>query len=97
MASGLHVNLGVDACSLQFHHLNSAVTRESVSIAFLTATSADSIDELGITDGNGPSGFSKTIPIFVGLFASPTLEVLQQCHFETAQKIFQNYIFEKGL
>ena len=97
MSLSLHVDPGVDAYSLQFHHLNTAATREAISIAFLTATSADSIDELGITDGNGPSGFSKTIPIFVGLFASPTLEVLQQCHFETAQKIFQNYIFEKGL
>ena len=70
MASSLHVDPGVDAYSLQFHHLNSAVTREAVNIAFLTATSGDSINELGITDDNGLSGFSKTMPLFVGFFAS---------------------------
>ena len=66
MASSSHV----DPDSLQFHHLNSTVTREAVNITFLTATSADSIDEMGITNGNGLSSFSKTMPIFVGFFAS---------------------------
>ena len=66
MASSSHV----DPDSLQFHHLNSTMTHEAVNIAFLTATSADSIDELGITNGNGPSSFNKTMPIFVGFFAS---------------------------
>ena len=46
MASSLHVDPGVDAYSLQFHHLNPPVTSEAVNIAYLTATSTDSIDEL---------------------------------------------------
>ena len=65
---------GVDVYNLQFHHLNSAVTREAINIAFLTATSADSIDELGTTDDNGPSSFGKTVPIFVGFLVSTRLK-----------------------
>ena len=90
MASSLLVDPGVDAYSLQFNHLNSAVTLEAINKAFLTATSADSIDELGIIDDNGPSGFGKTMPIFIGFFASTRLKyVLQQRHFETTQKYFK--------
>ena len=96
MASSLHVNPGMHAYCLQFYPLNSAVTREAINIAFLIATSADSIcsiDELGITDDNGPSGFGKTTLIFVVFCINP-LEVLQQRHFETAQKYFK-IIFSK--
>ena len=50
MALSLHVDPSVDAYSPQFHHLNSPVASEAVNIAYLTATSADSINELGITD-----------------------------------------------
>ena len=45
----------------------------------------------------GPSGFGKTMPIFVGFFASTHLKyVLQQHHFETAQNISKLY-FRKWL
>ena len=98
MASSLHVDPGVDAYNLQFHHLNSAVTREAVYIAFifLTATSADSIDELGITDDNGPSGFGKTMPIFVGFFASTRLKYFNSTIFKLPKNISKLY-FRKWL
>ena len=32
------------------------------------------MDDIGITDGNGPSGFGKTVSIIVGLFASTHLK-----------------------
>ena len=84
---------GVDTYSLQFHHLNLAVTLEVDNIAFLTATSTDSIDELGITDDNGPSGIGKTMSIFVGFFASTCLK-----YFNSAiLKLSKNYIFKNGL
>ena len=85
---------GVDAYSLQFHHLNSTVTREAVNIAFLTTTSADSIDELGITDDNGPSGFGKTMPIFVGFFASTRLKYFNSAILKLPKKYFK-IIFSK--
>ena len=44
------------------------VTCEAVSITLLTATLADSIDNIGITEDNAPSGFGKTVSIFVGFF-----------------------------
>ena len=68
------MNSGVDTYSLQFHHLNSAVTLEAVNIDFLTVILVDSIDELGITDYNGPSAFDKTMLIFVGFFALTRLK-----------------------
>ena len=97
MASSLHMDTGMDAYNnLQFHHLNSAVTREAVNIAFLAATSADSIDEFGIKDDNGPSGFGKTIPIFIGFFASTHLKYFNSTILKLP-KIFQNYVFENDL
>ena len=72
MASSLHVDLGVDAYSLQFHYINSAVTLEAINIASLTATSADSVDEFGIIDDNGPSGFGKTCQSLLVSLHQPT-------------------------
>ena len=79
----------VDAYSLQFHHLNSTVTHE--------ATWADSIDELditvgltdelGITDDNDTSGFGKTMPIFVGFFASTCLKYLNSAILKLPKNI----------
>ena len=94
MASSLHVNPGVNAYSLQFHHLNSTVTREAVNTAFLTVTLADSIDELGITDDNGPSGFGITMPIFVGFFASSCLKYFNSAILKLPKKYFK-IIFSK--
>ena len=96
MASSLHMNPGVDAYSLQFHHLNSALIREAVNIAFLTAISADSIDELGISDDNGPSGFGKTMPIFVGFFASTCLKYFNSAILKLPKNISKLY-FQKWL
>ena len=106
MASSLHVDPCVDAYSLQFHHLNSTVTCEAINIAFSTATSADSIDELGITvgltdelgitDDNGPSGFSKTMPIFVGFFASTRLKYFNSAILKLPKNISKLY-FQKWL
>ena len=96
MASSLHMNSGVDAYSLQFHHFNSAVTRETVNIAFLTATSADSIDELGITDDSGLSGFGKTMPIFVGFFALTRLKYFNSAILKLPKNISKLY-FRKWL
>ena len=95
MASNLHMDPGMDAYnSLQFHHLNSAVTHEAVNIAFLAATSADSIDELGIKDDNGPSGFGKTIPIFIGFFASTRLKYFNSTILKLPKNISKLY-FQK--
>ena len=94
MASSLHVNPGVNAYSLQFYHLNSAVTREAVNTAFLTVALADYIDELGITDDNGPSGFSITMSIFVGFFASTCLKYFNSTILKLPKKYFK-IIFSK--
>ena len=37
---------------------------------YVTATQANFIDDIGITEDNGPSGFSKTVSIFVSFFIS---------------------------
>ena len=99
MASSLHVNPGMHAYCLQFYPLNSTVTREAINIAFLIATSADSIcsiDELGITDDNGLSGFGKTMPIFVGFFASTRLKYFNSANLKLPKNISKLY-FQKWL
>ena len=73
---------------------------------FSTATSADSIDELGITvgltdelgitDDNGLSGLSKTMPIFVGFFASTRLKYFNSAILKLPKNISKLY-FQKWL
>ena len=92
VASSLHVNPCVDAYSLQFHHLNSTVTCEAINIAFLPATSADSIDELGITDDNGLSDFGTTMPIFIGFFASTHLKYFNSTILKLPKKYFRKWL-----
>ena len=58
---------------------------------------ADSIDDIGITDDNGPFGFSKTVSIFIGFFALAHLKYFNHAIFKINDSVFQNYIFKNHL